>query len=170
MNKKNLLVLGVIIALIAVVAVLAAVIPQQRTISENAPTLSTDAPVVPTEAPAATDAPAAAEAPAATIEPAKAYLLVSVQGGVYEPIPLTEEGSYTVKQGEDMANVIHVTPDSVWMESSTCDNQDCVLQGTVSLDNMHSRVLSNMIVCLPNQVVLELHTLDSLKTVLGLQE
>ena len=166
MNKKNLLVLGVIIALIAVVAVLAAVIPQQRTISENAPALSTDAPVVPTEAPAATDAPAAAEAPAATIEPAKAYLLVSVQGGVYEPIPLTEEGSYTVKQGEEMANVIHVTPDSIWMESSTCDNQDCVLQGTVSLANRADRVLQNMILCLPNEVVLELYTEEEVASLL----
>ena len=166
MNKQNLLVLGVIVALIAVVAVLAVVLPQQRTISDDAPALSTDAPAAST----ATSVPSSTETPAADVQSAQAYLLVSVQGVLYEPIPLSEEGSYTVKQGEEMANTIHVTPDSIFMESSTCDNQDCVLQGTVSLDNMETRVLANMIVCLPNQVVLELHTPETLSSVLGLQE
>ena len=68
-----------------------------------------------------------------------------------------------------MSNTIHVTPDSIWMEHSTCDNQDCVMQGTVSLDNMETRVLSNMIICLPNEVVLELHTPETLESVFGLQ-
>lgn len=151
MNKQNLLVLGIILVLIAAVAVLAFVIPQQRTLSDDAPSLNADP-------------------PAPDAEAAQAYLVASVQGMLYEPIPLTEEVSYTIKQGEDVANVVHVTADSIWMESSTCDNQDCVLQGTVSLDNMGTRVLANMIVCLPNQVVLELHTPETLSSVLALQE
>ena len=54
--------------------------------------------------------------------------------------------------------MIHVTADSIAMASSTCDNQDCVKQGTVSLDNKDTRVLQNMIICLPNGVTLELLT------------
>jgi hypothetical protein len=52
------------------------------------------------------------------------------------------------------------------MKSSTCDNQDCVLQGTVSLENKYERVLGNMIICLPNEITLELFTPQELVQVL----
>ena len=121
--------------------------------------------------PAATEEVAAAEETAA-VEPtetqtvADAYLLVTVAGVLYEPVPLYEEGEYTIRRGEEYENVIHVTPDSVYMKSSTCDNQDCVDQGIVSLDNMKNRVLSNMIICLPNEVTLELYTPEGLAEVI----
>lgn len=44
------------------------------------------------------------------------------------------------------------------MKSSSCDNQACVHQGIVTLENMSTRVLQNMIICLPNEVVLSLLT------------
>ena len=97
--------------------------------------------------------------------PVEAYLVMSVRGAIYEPLPLAGEGSFTIKQDENTTNTIHVTPHSVWMEHSTCDNQDCVDQGTVSLENMNDRVLYNMIICLPNEVVLELHTPETLAEV-----
>lgn len=122
-----------------------------------------------TAAPTATPGTPAAVGPVA--EPAvKAYLLVTVRGVVYQPIPLTEEGEYTVKQGTSgMENVIHVTPTSVNMKSSTCDNQDCVQQGEVTLNNMKERILGNMIICLPNEVTLELYTPEGLMELLGQQ-
>ncbi len=122
-----------------------------------------------TAAPTATPGTPAAVGPVA--EPAvKAYLLVTVRGVVYQPIPLTEEGEYTVKQGTSgMENVIHVTPTSVNMKSSTCDNQDCVQQGEVTLKNMKERILGNMIICLPNEVTLELYTPEGLMELLGQQ-
>jgi len=86
-----------------------------------------------------------------------AYLVVTVAGQMYEPIKLEEEGRYSIKRG-DMVNEVAVTKDSVTMHASTCDNQDCVLQGTVSLENRADRVLQNMIICLPNEVVLEIYT------------
>lgn len=192
MKKQNLLVLGIAVALIVVVAVFAAVAPQKRTISETAPAvITTEAPATAapateapateapaaqsaaTEAPAAepqaTEAPADAAEPSATeIPPAEAYLVVSVGGAIYEPLPLLGEGAFTLKQDENTTNTVHVTRDSVWMEHSTCDNQDCVEQGTVTLDNMETRVLYNMIVCLPNEVVLELHTPETLASAFGL--
>lgn len=42
------------------------------------------------------------------------------------------------------------------MHSASCKNQDCVHQGDVTLDNYNNRVLNNWIICLPNQVTIEL--------------
>lgn len=188
MKKQNLLVLAVVIALVAAVAVLAAVIPQPRTISENAPS------VIPIELPADTEQPsepngvadgpetvpaateeapsasASTEAETADAQPIEAYLVMSVRGSIYEPLPLAGEGTFTIKQDESTTNTVHVTPTSVWMEHSSCDNQDCVEQGIVSLENMGSRVLYNMIICLPNEVVLELHTPETLADAFGLTQ
>ncbi len=150
-DKKNLLVIGLILALIAAVALIAAT--QTRRIDPTLGELAAD----PTAAPA-DEASAEPEAPTA-------FLVVSVAGQMYEPIPLREEGRYTVTRG-DMVNVIAVTADSVTMHSSTCDNQDCVLQGVVSLNNRDGRVLKNMILCLPNEVVLELYTPEEMAALL----
>lgn len=119
-----------------------------------------EAPTVePTVAPTAS---AAAE-PSATPQPAKGYVLVSTatQAGF---LPLPEEGEYSyhleqiLPDGTPAENVIHVTAEGVWMEESTCDNHDCIDQGEVTLDNRKDRVLGNMIICLPNQVTLQLLT------------
>lgn len=172
---RNLLVLILVVLLIVLVGVIAACNP--RTLDPTGGSLATDAPVQ-TEAPDATEIPASPEttsspgtapepeataeaAPAATNPPAKAYLVVTVAGSMYEPIPLYEPGRYTVKRG-DHVNIIEVTESSVWMAESSCDNQDCVEQGVVNLTNKYDRVLQNMVICLPNEVVLELYTRDEL--------
>lgn len=90
-------------------------------------------------------------------EDTAAYLVITVAGETYEPIRLDGAGKYTITRGDNV-NVVEVTEDSICMHSSTCDNQDCVLQGTVTLENRADRVLQNMILCLPNEVVLELLT------------
>ncbi len=123
-DKKNLVVIGALLALIAVVAVVAALLrPKLEPVPENT----------------------------------TAYLVVTVAGAMYEPIPLYEEARYTITRG-DMVNTIAVTPTSIKMHESSCDNQDCVLQGEVTLSNRSDRVLQNMILCLPNEVILELIT------------
>lgn len=107
----------------------------------------------------------------ATADPAietKAYLLVTVGGVTYQPIPLQGEGEFSLTQGDSgMVNTVHVTPDSVWMAESTCDNQDCVDQGVVALDTMDDRVLGNMIICLPHQVTLELYTAEEMNAIIA---
>lgn len=158
-DKKNLIVIAALIALIALVAIVAGQLKPK--IDPTLGTLAADA----TAVPAATDAPAADAAADTTREPAKAFLVVQVAGQMYEPIPLYEEGRYTVTRG-DYVNTIEVTPDSVRMYESSCDNQDCVEQGVVSLDNKDQRVLQNMIICLPNEVVLELYTPEELTALL----
>ena len=63
--------------------------------------------------------------------------------------------------------MVHISSEGVYMEKSTCENQDCVNQGLVTLENRDARVLYNMIVCLPNQVMLELYTYDEIMEMLG---
>ena len=166
MRNRNLWVLTGAVVMIAVVAALSIFMPQEKREVTPGATIAPAATVTPeTEQPAATDMPEETAGPEETATPADAYLLVTVGGVLYEPIAIREEADYTVRRGE-MENVIHVTPDSVTMKSSTCDNQDCVLQGTVTLENMTKRVLANMIICLPNEITLELHTPESLTQVL----
>jgi len=91
-----------------------------------------------------------------TLEPAQAYLKVQIGNLVFEPLALTENRDLELTQPDGKQNVVRITPDSIVMHSANCDNQDCVHQGMVSLENKNMRVLQNMIVCLPNQVVLQL--------------
>lgn len=142
----------------------AGVLPSEEVAASHTPAPeATETPVV-SEAPEATEAAAvsasptaeAAASPVPTLVPAKAYLKVQIGNLVFEPIALTTERDYTLPQPDGKKNVVRVTPESIVMHSSTCDNQDCVHQGMVSLSNRDKRVLQNMIICLPNQVVLEL--------------
>lgn len=101
----------------------------------------------------------------------QAYLYITVGGEPYQLLPLEGEGQFSLTQGDTgMVNVVHVTPTSVWMADSTCDNQDCVEQGVVSLDSMDGRVLGNMIICLPHQVTLELYTAEEITALVRQQE
>jgi hypothetical protein len=103
--------------------------------------------------------PALSEAqPEATNGEVLAYLVLTMGDTRYKPLPLVKETAYRLRQADGKENVFHVTRDSVFMESANCDNQNCIHQGTVTLDNRDTRVLENMIICLPNKVVLELIT------------
>jgi hypothetical protein len=127
----------------------------------------TEAPVAePTEVPEAepTEEPTAVPTaePVNLTDPDQAYIVVTAGGVVYEPIPLTGPQVFGLRRGE-MINIIEVTENSICMAESTCENQDCVLQGTVTLENRKTRVLQNMILCLPNDVGLELCTFAELQ-------
>ncbi|MBQ8200809.1 MAG: NusG domain II-containing protein [Clostridia bacterium] len=160
--NRNVLVIAMIVLVIAAVLVISAL--QSPKLTPTGGALGTLEPVM-TAQPAAAEEPTAepaeAEAAGTAKTPAKAYLVVTVAGVMYEPIALHEPGRYTVTRGENV-NIIEVTEDSVWMDESTCDNQDCILQGVVSLDNMDTRVFQNLIICLPNEVMLQLFTPEQL--------
>ena len=183
--KRNGLWCNVLIvaALLLIVAVLMAVLRRNApaNVDANAPLLpltATDAPtelaistpeaaVTPeiTAAPEATAAPEVTDVPEATATPdlsqVKAFLVVTVGDKTYQPIPLTEEGYYRFRHG-DCINIVHVTPTSIDMHEANCDNQDCVEQGEVTLENKDTRILGNRIICLPNQVTLQLYSRDEL--------
>ena len=126
--------------------------------TDGAPTM------VPSEAPSPQTTSDEADT---TAVPVRAYLLVTVGGVPYQPLPLTQEGNYTITQKATGAeNVIHVSTEGVYMKSSTCENHDCVQQGEVTLTNKDTRILGNMIICLPNQVTLELYSEQELRDAL----
>lgn len=156
MKKKLLLLLCLMLCL-----ALAGCSPENP--SEPATTeemAATTAPAETGSVPGTTEALAeATDVPEATQEPARAYLVVTAHGYVYEPIPLYTAGRYRITFGDNV-NVVEVTEDSIRMAESTCENQDCVEQGTVTLENRSKRVLQNMIICLPNDVALELYTYE----------
>lgn len=183
--KRNVLWCNVLIvtALLLIVAVLMVVLRRNApaNVDANAPLLpltATDAPtelaistpeaaVTPeiTAAPEATAAPEVTDVPEATATPdlsqVKAFLVVTVGDKTYQPIPLTEEGYYRFRHG-DCINIVHVTSTSIDMHEANCDNQDCVEQGEVTLENKDTRIWGNMIICLPNQVTLQLYSRDEL--------
>ena len=121
-----------------------------------------------TEAPAATEVPAATEAPkqvASVVGPmpapqtaeVKGYVVITVGNRQYgDPIPMDRDKVITVRQSDGKENKVHITPEKVYMEHSTCENQDCVGQGEITLENYKTRILSTFVICLPNAVTIEM--------------
>lgn len=99
-----------------------------------------------------------AEEPAATPAPEPNSYMCIWLGNQFQLFPLVTEGNLSIKQSDTVENVVHVIVDGFYMHSSTCANQDCVKQGEVTLDNIETRILANWVVCLPNNVMLELLT------------
>ena len=83
-------------------------------------------------------------------------------GAYWLPLPEEEDYTFPIRQvredGTEELNLLHVTPEGFYMESSTCENQDCVEQGLVTLENRSERILGGWVICLPNLVYLELYT------------
>lgn len=114
-----------------------------------------------TEAPETTDAPQSANMvgpmmPKQT-EKVRGHVVITVAGRQYgDPIPMDRDKIITVKQENGAINRIHITPEYVEMESSTCENQDCIGEGEVNVNTYKDRILSTYIICLPNQVTIEM--------------
>lgn len=123
------------------------------------------------EAPAATEAPEATDAPQSAnmvgpmmpkqTEKVRGHVVITVAGRQYgDPIPMDRDKIITVKQENGAINRIHITPEYVEMESSTCENQDCIGEGEVNVNTYKDRILSTYIICLPNQVTIEMVPAD----------
>ena len=192
----NLAVIGVVALLAAVALAIAALLPERDitpttdnpeelgitlSVEQSPAPTAVEATAAPTETPiASTEAPTATPEEAATSTDmeesagkedaaslADAYLVVMVGDVVYNPIPLTGPNRYVLRQGNgEKVNIVEVTEDSIWMAESTCDNQDCIYQGKVSLENRDARVLQNMVLCLPHNVTLLLMTQDEIRQAL----
>ena len=107
--------------------------------------------------PAETAQAEATEAPEAKKEElAEGYLFIILNGRVWGIEALGEERDVTVDQGDGVVNVIHLQKDGFYMQSSTCDNQLCVGEGTVTLTNWQQRILGPCVYCLPHNLQLEL--------------
>jgi hypothetical protein len=96
------------------------------------------------------------------------YLVVSQGKTTYTPIPLSQVGTLAVRQHDGKENTISLNIDSFCMNAANCENQACVLQGHVTGDNRNQRVLQNMIICLPNEVILEMMNRAEAEDYLGI--
>ena len=131
------------------------------------PTAEASAPIEVTAEPTAeaTEAPQSANMmgpmPVPQTEEVKGHVIITVGGRQYgDPIPMDRDKIITIRQENGEINKIRITPDSVDMEYSTCENQDCIGEGTITLDNYNDRILGTWIICLPNQVTIEMVPAD----------
>ena len=95
-------------------------------------------------------------------EKVRGYVVLNVGGRQYgDPIPMDRDKIITLKQDDGKLNKVHITPETVYMEFSTCENQDCVGQGEVHVDTYKDRILGTYIICLPNNVSIEMVPADN---------
>ena len=73
----------------------------------------------------------------------------------------------TAEDGTELVNEVHLSPEGVFMGAASCHNQDCVKQGQVTFENRDTRVLTNWVICLPNQVSVELYTPEEMNAMGG---
>lgn len=83
-------------------------------------------------------------------------VVITVGNEEYARVPLSEPQTITIRQENGAVNVIEVTENGMRMVSSTCQNQICVNQGYVTLQNWELKQQQQFISCLPNRVILEL--------------
>ncbi len=105
-------------------------------------------------------------------DPSIAYVLVRMPDPIgLLPLPVEGEYTRTIRQtapdGTEAVNVLHLTPNGFRMEDANCEGHDCVNQGEVTLENRETRILWNMIICLPHQLSLELITREEALQMIG---
>ena len=183
-KKKDAAIIGVVLLLAVALFAVSKMMPKTDLSTKTADvTLAPDAVeyLDETPAPEATAEPQPTEAPEITAEPTAApesanmvgpvmpkqtdkvrgHVVITVAGRQYgDPIPMDRDKIITIKQDNGEINKIHITPEYVVMESSTCENQDCIGEGEVNVNTYKDRILSTYIICLPNQVTIEMVPAD----------
>lgn len=81
--------------------------------------------------------------------------VIYVKDVEYQRVSL-EDPQLVVIEQDGKHNKVQVTKDGFFMYEATCENQDCLLQGEVTLENLTRRPLGAWVICLPNQVSVEL--------------
>lgn len=163
MRNKNVLIILITLALIVLVAVGAMVFKTQPEVLPDANTIST--------VDGADSEDSAAEGDTGATElTGVGYVYITASGeGRWFELPGEEsklEITRTTPEGTEIFNVVNLSPEGVFVESASCDNQDCVEQGVVTLENKEERVLRNLIVCLPNEVSVELYSAEEVAQML----
>ena len=83
------------------------------------------------------------------------YVVISVGLQEYKRVSLDEPQTVIIDR-DGKHNEVKVTNEGVVMHSSNCESQDCIKQGDVTLENIEKRILGGWIICLPNEVTIEL--------------
>ena len=163
-KKKDLLIIGGILLAAVLLIVAAKMMPKTNLEDKKADvTLAPDAidyldaTPVPEAKEDETKPSAAGPMPPTANEEVRGYVVITVGNRQYgDPIPMDRDKIITIKQDNGHVNKVHITPEKVFMESSSCDNQDCVQQGEIHVDTYKDRILGTHIICLPNNVSIEM--------------
>ena len=75
-------------------------------------------------------------------------VIISVAGEEKLRVPLSQPQTVTIEQKDGNKNVIVITEDGAYMDSSTCHNQICVEHAPISRSG-------ESIICLPHKLVVE---------------
>ncbi len=84
-----------------------------------------------------------------------ASVRITLDGSLLLALPFQEAHTLLIRQPDGAENTVRLTGDAVWMESATCQNQDCVQMGKITLDNLELRAMGGFIVCLPHRLTVE---------------
>ncbi len=82
-------------------------------------------------------------------------VILTLDGQEIANLPFGEAHTIKVVQGNGDENTVVLTGDSVYMESANCEGQDCVHMEKVTRDNLETRVMFGMIICLPHKLSVE---------------
>ncbi len=80
------------------------------------------------------------------------YVNIYIGETLYASVTADDDQTITIDQGDGKVNVVVISKDGVRMESSTCKNQICVLQGVVNPAESQDLLVNRSIICLPNGV------------------
>ena len=92
-----------------------------------------------------------------TVSPGKGdglRVVVTKENEVLADLPFGEEHTLEVIQ-KGGRNKIRITANSVYTEDADCQGQDCVKMTEITRDNLETRVLRDMIICLPHKITVQ---------------
>ena len=82
-------------------------------------------------------------------------MYVQLDGRTIADLPFDQPHTVAILQPDGGENVVEITGQAVRMASANCENQDCVLMGDVTRDNLELRPMGGLIVCLPHRLTVE---------------
>ena len=82
-------------------------------------------------------------------------VILTLDGKEIANLPFGEAHTVRVMQGNGDENTLVLTGERVYMESANCEGQDCVNMEPVTRDNLETRVMFGMIICLPHRLSVE---------------
>ena len=82
-------------------------------------------------------------------------VVLTLDGAEIANLPFEEAHTVRVLQENGDENTLVITGESVRMVSANCEGQDCVHMEEVTRDNLETRVMFGMIICLPHRFSVE---------------
>ena len=95
------------------------------------------------------------ELPVTAPESGNLRVFLTLDGKEIAVFPFGEPHTVRVVQNGKDENTLRITGESIVMESANCEGQDCVHMEEITRDNLETRVMFGMIICLPHRLSVE---------------